>query len=242
MGSKTAVSSVLAVAALAAGGWATTGHHLSAEDSAPEPVAVSADAGLGANEVPSELLDGLSVVDELPDVDGYERSCSKGKACSFGPAWTDDTSAPGAHNGCDTRNDVLASQARDVRTKPGSHGCKVTGGTLDEPYAGASVDLATSKSKVQIDHVYPLARAWDAGASTWSPDQRAAFANDVDRNLLAVDGKANNTKSDKGLDEWVPPNAAFDCAYAKRYLDVARTYGLAVTTADGATAEKVCHQ
>lgn len=25
------------------------------------------------------------------------------EGCVFGPAWTDDSSAPGSHNGCDTR-------------------------------------------------------------------------------------------------------------------------------------------
>ncbi len=55
-------------------------------------------------------------------------------------------------------------------------------------------------------HVYPpLARAWKMGASTWTVDKRIQFANDIDRNLMAVDGPTNGKKSDKGLDEWMPP-------------------------------------
>ncbi|HET7724940.1 MAG TPA: hypothetical protein VFK68_09895, partial [Propionibacteriaceae bacterium] len=30
-------------------------------------------------------------------VAGYDRSCSPGHGCVFGPAWSDDTSAPGGH-------------------------------------------------------------------------------------------------------------------------------------------------
>ena len=40
-------------------------------------------------------------------------------------------------------------------------------------------------------HVYPLARAWKMGASKWTVDQRIQFANDIDRNLMAVDGSTN---------------------------------------------------
>ena len=47
-------------------------------------------------------------------------------------------------------------------------------------------------------HVYPLARAWKMGASTWTVDKRIQFANDIDRNLMAVDGPTNGKKSDKG--------------------------------------------
>jgi hypothetical protein len=51
-------------------------------------------------------LDTLRVIPARPHRPGYQRGCGAGQACSFGPAWTDDTSAPGGHNGCDTRNDV----------------------------------------------------------------------------------------------------------------------------------------
>ncbi len=72
-----------------------------------------------------ELVGSLTVVDKLDAIGGYERSCAAGKGCSFGQSWTDDYDGPGAHNGCDTRNDVLAAQLEDVVHKPGSRGCKV---------------------------------------------------------------------------------------------------------------------
>jgi hypothetical protein len=48
-------------------------------------------------------LEGLIVVAERPDVPGYQRGCAPGQACSFGPAWTDDSTAPDSHDGCGTR-------------------------------------------------------------------------------------------------------------------------------------------
>lgn len=89
-------------------------------------------------------------------------------------------------------------------------------------------------------HVYPLARAWKMGASKWTVDKRIQFANDIDRNLMAVDGSTNGKKSDKGLDEWMPPNAAYGCEYAARYLTVARDYALSVTTGDLHSASLAC--
>lgn len=196
-----------------------------------------------------DVIAGLRVVDALPDVDGYDRGCGtekktgKREACVFGPAWTDDSAAPSAHNGCDTRNDVLGAQLTDVTFKPGTRDCKVVSGTLADPYTGAVIDFTSGRdtsAAVQIDHVFPLSRAWDAGAASWPLDRRTAFANDTALNLLAVDGPANNSKSDSGLDTWLPPNTAFGCDYATRYLTVADTYELAVTTGDVAAARTVC--
>lgn len=89
-------------------------------------------------------------------------------------------------------------------------------------------------------HVFALSRAWDAGASAWTSQKRINFANDTDLNLLASQGKANQSKSDQGLDTWLPSNTAFQCEYAEKYLTVAATYQLAVTTGDVAAARTVC--
>jgi hypothetical protein len=192
-----------------------------------------------------ELVAGLTVVDELSDVAGYDRGCGKGEGCVFGPAWTDDSTAPSSHNGCDTRNDVLGAQRTDVVFKIGTRDCKVTSGTLADPYTGKVIAFTSGRdtsSTVQIDHIYPLARAWNAGAASWTPQKRTTFANDTDLNLLAVDGPMNNSKSDSGLDSWLPPNSTFRCDYATRYLHVASAYDLQVTTGDVDTARAVCGQ
>jgi len=181
------------------------------------------------------LLDQLNVVLVLPNVPGYERSCSPGKGCVFGPAWSDVE-----RTGCDTRNRVLAGQLREVEFKPGTRGCKVLSGVLDDPYSGTQINFSVADPRaVEIDHVYALARAWDAGAAAWSYDQRVAFANDID-NLLAVSGELNQEKSDSGLDTWMPPNPAYACQYATKYLRVAAKYRLAISEGDRVAAITAC--
>ncbi|MDH6285034.1 HNH endonuclease family protein [Prescottella agglutinans] len=188
-----------------------------------------------------ELIASLTIVDGLPKVPGYERDCTKGKACVYGTAWTDNYVGRDAGNGCDTRNDVRGQQLVDVTFKPGTRDCKVTGGLLRDPYTGKDIVFNPKKpSAIQIDHVFPLARAWRAGAANWSVEQRTALANDTEHNLLEVDGPANQAKSDKGLDTWMPANTAYHCDYARQYLGLAAEYKLAVTRGDVAAARSAC--
>lgn len=108
-------------------------------------------------------------------------------------------------------------------------------GILVDPYTGRVIDVgATGVRGIHVDHVYPLAAAWDLGAWDWQPERRAAFANDVDRNLLAVTGSVNTGKSDATPGDWMPPDVARHCFYAARYLTAAVAYGLPVTNDDHA--------
>jgi hypothetical protein len=149
-------------------------------------------------------------------MNGYSRD-------EFGTAWKDVD-----HNGCDTRNDILARDLTDVK-KRGK--CIVISGDLDDPYTGTNVVFAKAHAiKVQIDHVYPLGLAWRMGANHWTEEKRTELANDRD-NLLAVSGRPNEQKSDHGPSEWQPPKA-FQCVYAEKFIAVADEYHLAVTHAD----------
>jgi hypothetical protein len=177
-------------------------------------------------------LDTLRVIPARSHRPGYQRGCGSGQACSFGPAWADDTTAPGGHNGCDTRNDILRTQLTDVIYRPGSR-CVVVAGLLHDPYTGRTIRFAKARaSLVQIDHIVPLALAWDLGANTWRQAQRTAFANDEHLVLLAVSGAANDAKGDSGPGEWMPPDRAYRTAYAERFIAVLAHYRLAVTAAD----------
>lgn len=182
--------------------------------------------------VVAPLLDEVAVVPGRDPVPGYERDCSGDSACVFGPAWSDTTGAPGSGNGCSTRHDVLARDLHAPDRDP-TDGCTVTGGVLVDPYTGRSVDAAVTGIRgVHVDHVYPLAAAWDLGAWEWTDRRRAAFANDVDRNLLAVAGAVNSRKGDSTPSDWLPPDPGRHCFYAARYLTAAVAYGLPVTAAD----------
>jgi hypothetical protein len=160
---------------------------------------------------------------------GYERT-------RFGDGWVDTD-----HNGCDTRNDVLARDLEDETFRPGTHDCVVLTGTLHDPYSGDTIAFRRGEGTsddVQIDHVVALSDAWQKGAQRWDADERTAFANDP-LNLLAVDGPLNMQKSDGDAATWLPPNTSYRCAYVARQVAVKAGYGLWVTRAERNAAATV---
>lgn len=164
------------------------------------------------------VLATLEVKGRAPQT-GYDRE-------QFGQRWLDVD-----RNGCDARNDTLA---RDLvgSTKDGP--CKVTAGTLQDPFTGETISFVrgeATSAAVQIDHVVALSDAWQKGAQQLTADERAAFANDP-LNLLAVDGSANAQKSDGDAATWLPPNKGFRCSYVARQVSVKAAYGLWVTPAE----------
>ena len=172
-------------------------------------------------------LGGLDVRGRAPRT-GYERE-------RFGEAWVDTD-----HNGCDTRNDVLARDLTGERFRSGSD-CVVVSGTLDDPYSGRTIEFRRGEGTsddVQIDHVVALSDAWQKGAQRWDADRRTAFANDP-RNLLAVDGPLNQQKGDGDAATWLPPNTSYRCAYVARQVAVKTDYGLWVTRAERNAAATV---
>lgn len=181
------------------------------------------------------LLAVARVLPARPEVSGYDRDCGPGDGCVFGTAWNDATDAPGSRNGCDTRNDVLRGSLSKVVIDPNTKGCVVLRGILDDPYTGSTIEFVRgygTSNAIEIDHLIPLAAAWDLGAAGWSPEKRAAFANDTKLELIAASGPANQAKGDSTPASWLPPNRAFRCGYVLRYLRAAVHYDIAVTTAD----------
>ncbi|MCK0437984.1 HNH endonuclease family protein [Gordonia alkaliphila] len=176
-------------------------------------------------------LAGLHVVAARlrPPVD-YQRS-------AFGQAWTDHGGVGAAGNGCDTRNDILRRDlavTKSVATT--SCPAAVAAGRLRSPYSGREIAFArgAGSAQVQIDHVVPLAYAWDMGAWAWPAPRRMAFANDP-ANLLAVDGPSNQAKSDLEPGRWMPALRGFWCQYAIGFLTVSAAYRLAVDEASRRT-------
>nr|WP_308119429.1 HNH endonuclease family protein [Streptomyces sp. JJ38] len=163
----------------------------------------------------------LAALRELPVKDraprtGYDRRM-------FGSPWADVD-----QNGCDTRDDILARDLRDV--KLAEDDCTVESGTLDpDPFTGTVIHFEKGgASEVDIDHLVALSDAWQKGAGGWKPAQRIAFANDP-LNLLAVDAGANRAKGDADAAEWLPPHEPHHCTYAAAQVAVKTKYGLWVT-------------
>lgn len=212
------------------------------------PSAATNPSGTGAVALNTTMVQ--DAITELPDlpvkvrtkVPGYERGCKAGQGCVFGPAWTDDTSAPGGHNGCDTRNDVLHATLSNIEFK-GTSKCVVTRGTYVEPYFGTAETFVKGEptaTQDEVDHTYPLAAAWDMGADTWSIEKRKAFANDIQYELVLTTHAINDQKSALTAGEWLPllrsPAAA--CNYAARYVLTASRYGLPITPLDKTAISK----
>ncbi len=184
------------------------------------------------------LLQRVRVVADPGYHPGYDRSCDPGRACVFGPEWTDDHPGRFGHNGCDTRQDVLLRQLRDVELRWGSR-CRLYQGTLVDPYTGRRLTWRADGYRIQVDHLYPLAAAWHAGAWAWRPARRLRFANDVGRELLAVSADANQDKGASTPADWLPPDRAFRCRYLAAYLRVAVAYDLPLSEADAAVVRRV---
>jgi hypothetical protein len=216
-----------------------------ASSSAPAPTSSSVPPSVlppSAGPVPPGTLDpaaagsALAALAVAPkgSLTGYDRDCGSGAGCVFGPAWADVD-----HNGCDTRNDVLHRDLTGIQVRPGTHECVVVSGTLADPYTGTTVAFAKEHAdQVQIDHVVPLAAAWTQGAAAWPAEQRKAFANDPG-NLIATESGPNESKGDDTADEWVPPDAAFGCAYARVVVTVKQRYALSVTPAERAALQRL---
>lgn len=183
-------------------------------------------------------LDQVRVVADRPEEPGYDRECGTDAGCVFGPDWSDETDAAMGHDDCDTRNNVLAEQLVDVTYREGTHECVVLSGVLADPYTGERIEFSKERAtEVGIDHIYPLARAWDMGAADWPLSKRMRFANDPVHNLIAVSGSANSSKGDRGPGEWMPINRGYACTYAARYLEAANTYELPITENDQAALQ-----
>ena len=171
--------------------------------------------------------DVLAGISEIPvRIHGHDY-----RRAAFGDSWTDDSTAPGGHNGCDTRNDILDRDLVD-KTYVATKRCPnaVATGTLYDPYTNEVIHFTRGNqvgASVQIDHLVPLALAWDLGARDWTDQMRTRFANDP-ANLIAVQGQANQDKGDEQPADWMPPNHAFWCQYAVQFAAVLRGYGLPV--------------
>lgn len=128
---------------------------------------------------------------------------------------------------CNTREYILKRDGTNVTT---DSACTATSGSWYSPYDGATW---TAASDVDIDHLVPLAEAWDSGASKWTTAQREALANDVTRpQLLAVTDNVNQSKGDQDPATWMPSRTAYRCTYVRAWVQVKHYYNLSVDSAE----------
>jgi hypothetical protein len=163
-------------------------------------------------------LASLKVADEVRA--GYKRTLFK--------HWT------GAGNGCDSRKAVIISEAivKPVVEK----GCVIKGGEWLSIYDNVKV---TEAGKLDVDHMVPLAEAWDSGASAWDAAKKEMYANDQTdpRHLIAVTGGSNRSKSDQDPAEWMPTNKAYTCEYIANWISIKVRWSLTIDSKEKAALE-----
>lgn len=202
---------VMAIALVIIGVVTIITHPASWQQQLPSPTVAQQPTGPAA-----DALEGLLVKGRAPKT-GYART-------QFGQGWQ-------TVGSCDTRNMILQRDLRDVTI---DDECHVTSGTLIDPYGGKTVSFVRGEQtsqEVQIDHVVALSNAWQTGAQQLTQLEREALANDP-LELLAVDGRLNQEKSDSDAATWLPPSKAFRCQYVARQIAVKTKYRLWVTPAE----------
>src|SRR4051794_37567832 len=160
------------------------------------------------------LVAGMTVAAEVRT--GYDRTLF--------PLWID---ADG--DGCNTRYEVLIAEATTAPTI--GAGCKLTGGRWYSYYDNA---YWTDPADLDIDHMVPLAEAWDSGARTWTTARRQSYANDLDdpRPLVAVTDNVNQAKGDRDPAEWMPSYSSATCRYVDEWVADKTRWRLTVDSAE----------
>ncbi|WP_405816431.1 MULTISPECIES: HNH endonuclease family protein [unclassified Streptomyces] len=178
-------------------------------------------AALAAAAVPQVLPIGVAV-SALPlaveDRTGYQRTSFRHWNAGDIPA-----------DGCNTRQEVLLAEA--VVYPEIGPGCTLTGGVWWSYYDEREV---TPAGALDIDHMVPLAEAWDSGASAWTAARREAYANDQGQpaSLVAVTARSNRSKADQDPAEWLPPAPDALCRYGAEWTATKLRWGLAVDEAE----------
>ncbi|MEV6617291.1 HNH endonuclease family protein [Streptomyces sp. NPDC051051] len=117
-------------------------------------------------------------------------------------------------DGCNTRGEVLLAEAVTAPTVGAR--CALTGGSWFSYYDDTAV---TDPSGLDIDHMVPLAEAWDSGAFAWTAARREAYANDLgqETSLVAVTARSNRSKADQDPAQWLPPAPDAVCRYVAEW-------------------------
>ncbi|MEV6386346.1 HNH endonuclease family protein [Streptomyces sp. NPDC051773] len=161
-----------------------------------------------------DALTALAVQDE--NRTGYERTKFR--------HWID-----ADRDGCHTRSEVLIEEA--VTAPDQGANCALAGGSWYSPYDDT---YFTQARALDIDHLVPLAEAWDSGASAWTAAERQAYANDLDdaRALIAVSAASNRSKADQDPATWQPPATGYRCTYATDWVAIKTRWSLAIDPAE----------
>ena len=171
------------------------------------------------------LLEALPI--EVEQRSGYDRSLFV--------LWVD---ADGDR--CDTRREVLIAEA--IVAPQVSAGCALSGGQWQSIYDGRSE--TGNGSGFDVDHLVPLAEAWDSGAHSWDSVTRRNFANDLsyEHTLVAVSASSNRQKGARDPAEWLPADRSVHCWYASAWIAVKTRWRLSVDANEARALRQIVAQ
>lgn len=141
---------------------------------------------------------------------------------------------------CDARREVLIAEAV-VFPRVGAS-CSLSGGQWYSVYDGAT-EQGTGRG-FDVDHLVPLAEAWDSGAYAWDSATRRRYANDLGyaHSLVAVSASSNRQKGAGDPADWLPPLASARCWYAEAWIAVKTRWELSVDSAELAALRSLVSQ
>lgn len=180
--------------------------------SAPAALTMPAEAAVTVSS--RSLLAGLAVRKETPL--GFSRARFR--------TWLDRD-----RDGCTTRGEVLLAEAVAPPTVLSS--CRVASGRWFSRLDGVRT---ADVGRLGIEHLVPLAEAWQSGARRWAAARRAALANDLGyrpslnvgtERVLAARGTAEPQR-------WLPPRRASRCTYLAQWVAVKWRWRLGVDRAE----------
>lgn len=190
-----------------------------------------AESGVSSSESASKDISEIDTSDQSLAINVLELLEVKGRAPKTGYKREEFYSGWPTVDGCNLRQRIIKREFGETAVL---EGCNVLSGEFDEPYTGEHKVFATREeiSKgVQIDHVVALSDAWQKGAQNLDAETRYSLATDP-LNLLAVDSRANQQKSDGDAATWLPSNKKFRCQYVARQISVKYKYHLWLTSAE----------
>jgi len=128
-----------------------------------------------------------------------------------------------------TRTWVLLDENVGNITFTSTTSCAVASGLWYDVYTPKTTKVPLD---LDIDHMIPLENAHISGGWAWSKEKKELFANDrtFPEHLLAVGKSPNRAKGSRPPSEWKPPNTAWWCEYAVRWISIKARWALTITT------------
>lgn len=136
---------------------------------------------------------------------------------------------------CNVREAALIDAGNNVVV---GNSCKIVSGQWSDPYVANPTTISDS-SRLDLDHVVPLAHAWRSGAAEFDSQMLRQIANDKD-NLILTSASENRSKGDQAIDSWFPQrNSVAYCDYAAKYATVVDRYDLVIDQEEYAQLDRM---